>query len=106
MGYRWCPDCQQKVKPVPEPACRICSLPLSYHGLCSSCKESRPSFEALRSWVIFEGPIRHALHSMKYRRNVALGDALGKYLAEYANKLNWQVDLVTPVPLGRQRMKE
>jgi competence protein ComFC len=106
MGYRWCPDCLQQVKSVPEPACRICNLPLSIPGLCSACERSLPSYDALRSWAIFEGPIRHALHSLKYRRNVALGDALAKHLASYAGTLGWQVDLVAPVPLGKQRMKE
>jgi competence protein ComFC len=60
----------------------------------------------MRSWLIFEGPIRQALHQLKYRRNLALGDTLGGFLAEYAQTLNWQVDLVLPVPLGTERLKE
>ena len=60
----------------------------------------------MRSWLVFEGPIRRALHTLKYRRNVALGDALAQYLAEYVDRLGWPVDLVVPVPLGRQRMAE
>ena len=43
---------------------------------------------------------------MKYRRNAALGDALAPHLAGYARKLGWRVDLVVPVPLGKQRMNE
>lgn len=105
-GFRWCPDCQQKVKPVPEPACQICGLPISCPGLCLSCNDSHPPYEALRSWAVFEGPIRLALHTLKYRRNVALGDTLAPYLVEYVRKLDWRVDMVVPVPLGRQRMKE
>jgi ComF family protein len=60
----------------------------------------------MRSWLVFEGPIRRALHTLKYRRNVALGDALAQYLVEYVSALGWSVDLVVPVPLGRQRMNE
>jgi len=60
----------------------------------------------MRSWLIYEGPIRHALLELKYGRNVALGDALAKHLAEFVGKLGWQVDLVVPVPLGKNRMKE
>jgi ComF family protein len=56
--------------------------------------------------VVFEGPIRRAIHTLKYGRNVALGDALAPHLAGFASKLGWRVDLVVPVPLGRQRMKE
>jgi ComF family protein len=60
----------------------------------------------LRSWLVFDGPIRHALHALKYSRNVALGDALAQYFAAYAGSLDWPVDLVVPVPLGKKRMKE
>ena len=105
-GFRWCPDCQQQVIPVPEPVCKCCGLPLSRPGLCPTCHDSQPPYKAIRSWVVFEGPIRHAIHTLKYGRNVALGDALAPYLAGYARKLGWQVDLVVPVPLGKQRMKE
>jgi competence protein ComFC len=106
MGFRWCPDCQHEVIRVPEPVCLYCGLPLSRPGLCSSCLESQPPYKAIRSWVVFEGPIRHAIHTLKYGRNAALGDALAPHLAIFARKLAWQVDLVVPVPLGKQRMKE
>jgi ComF family protein len=56
--------------------------------------------------VVFEGPIRHAIHTLKYGRNAALGDALAPHLARFASNLGWQVDLVVPVPLSKQRMKE
>jgi competence protein ComFC len=105
-GFRWCPDCQQQVKPVPEPVCQACGLPLSHAGLCTSCFLSHPPYEAMRSWVVFEGPIRLAMHSLKYRRNIALGDTLAQYLAGYVRKLGWRADMVVPVPLGSQRMKE
>jgi competence protein ComFC len=106
IGFRWCPDCQKNVMPVPEPVCQACGLPLSRFGLCSICNISPPPYKAMRSWVVFEGPIRHALHSLKYRRNVVLGDTLARYMAEYVEKLGWRADMVVPVPLGRQRMKE
>lgn len=60
----------------------------------------------MRSWLVFEGPIRFALHKLKYRRNVALGDALAQHLVDYVNVLGWPVDTVVPVPLGKARMKE
>jgi competence protein ComFC len=105
-GYRWCPDCQNHVHTVPEPVCRKCGLPLSRAGQCASCKLSTPKYVMLRSWLVFEGPIRHALHKLKYRRNMALGDALATHLADYVDTLGWPVDLVVPVPLGKERTKE
>ena len=106
IGFRWCPNCQHQVVPVPEPVCQSCGMPLSRPGICPTCHDNPPPYEALRSWVVFEGPIRHAIHSLKYGRNVALGDALAPHLAECASKSSWKVDLVVPVPLGRKRIKE
>jgi competence protein ComFC len=60
----------------------------------------------MRSWLVFEGPIRNALHTIKYRRNLALGEALAKHLAGFVGTLGWPVNLVVPVPLGKGRKKE
>lgn len=105
-GYRWCPDCQKQVQTIPEPVCRNCGLPISRPGQCPGCKISPPPYEMMRSWLVFEGPIRFALHKLKYRSNVALGDALAKHLAEYVGTLEWPIELVVPVPLGKDRAKE
>jgi competence protein ComFC len=105
VGYRWCPECRQKVKPVPQPICQACGLPLSNPGLCRACRDSRPSYAALRSWGVFEGPLRNAIHSLKYHVNIPLGDALAHSLADFVRTLAWKVDLLVPVPLGHQRLK-
>lgn len=60
----------------------------------------------MRSWSVFEGPIRLALHQIKYRRNLALGDALACQLFPYVQSLGWQIDLVVPVPLGKKRIQQ
>lgn len=37
---------------------------------------------------------------------MGLGDALAAQVSEFVAGLNWPVDLIVPVPLGRSRMKE
>ncbi len=105
-GFRWCPDCQKRVMAVPEPICNSCGMPVVRYNLCPGCRTSRPPYVALRSWLIFEGPIRNALHKLKYRRNLALGDSLAQHLAVYVRGLNWPINVITPVPLGRNRQRE
>jgi competence protein ComFC len=105
-GYRWCPDCQQQVQKVREPVCASCGLPLLAPGQCPVCQGHSQSYEMMRSWLVFDGPIRHALHNLKYRRNLALGETLAYHLDNYLCTLNWPINLVIPVPLGKERMKE
>jgi competence protein ComFC len=60
----------------------------------------------MRSWTAFQGPIRNALHKLKYRRYIGLGDALAKPMVNFIDTLEWQVDLIIPVPLGKKRLRE
>ena len=107
LGWRWCCDCAAKVQCPPEPLCEVCGVPHSEpNGLCADCREARPAYTALRSWSIFEGPIRAALHQLKYRRDIGLGEALTLPLAGFLTGLMWRVDLIVPVPLGRKRLAE
>ena len=105
-GYRWCPDCQKQVTPVPDPVCQTCGQPQEKPGICHACEQEPPPFSQLRSWAVFEGPIRSALHSLKYGRNVVLGDVFSRLMSAFISSLGWQVDTVVAVPLGRKRMQE
>jgi ComF family protein len=35
-----------------------------------------------------------------------MGDAIAFHMLPFVNKLNWQIDMIIPAPLGKQRMKE
>lgn len=60
----------------------------------------------MRSWAVFDSPIQDALHTMKYRGNVALGDALASQMQDFLRSLQWKIDMMIPIPLGKQRLKE
>lgn len=105
-GSRWCDDCQRSVPRLSNPLCDVCGIPLDAAGLCADCQRARPRFNALRSWSAFDAPVRSALHRLKYRRDLGLGDALAAQLSEFVVDLNWPVDLASPVPLGHKRLKE
>ena len=106
QGSLWCGDCQQKVKFLKSSLCRICGQPWDYPGLCANCARSQPDFKELRSWALYEGPVREAIRNLKYRRNVSLGIVLSQPLYELFIELGWQTDAVVPVPLGVARLKE
>ncbi len=60
----------------------------------------------MRSWAVFESPVQNALHTVKYRRNIGLADAVAVHLTDFVHTLNWSVDLLIPAPLGKARLKE
>jgi predicted amidophosphoribosyltransferase len=104
LGVRWCRECQNKVQMIVDPVCNACGFPLARIGLCDRCKRYRPSYKLLRSWAVFEGPAQGALHQLKYRRKVGLGEALATHMAAFIAQLDWTLDaIVVPIPLGKSR---
>jgi ComF family protein len=60
----------------------------------------------LRSWAIFQGPVREALHRLKYRRDLGLGEILSRSLMRVLQELEWPINVVMPVPLSIARQKQ
>lgn len=103
LGVRWCHDCQDQTPKIQPPICDLCGQIIQNKGICERCSTSQPHFTATRSWAEFSGPIRNALHDIKYRKNIGLGSSLSINLAGLLKQNNWEIDLVTPVPLGIER---
>jgi len=106
QGNRWCQACQATVEPIGPIVCPVCGNPQITAQTCKNCQQIPPAYHSLRSWAAFKGPLREALHHLKYRRDIALGDSLSRPLIGYLENLNWKVDLIVPVPLGNQRLKQ
>jgi competence protein ComFC len=105
-GDRWCVDCRGKVQIIQPPICSRCGEQIQSGDECSRCKKSPPNFVALRSWAAFQGPVRNALHQLKYRKNIALGERLAEPLCALFKAQGWSIGIVAPVPLGIARLKE
>lgn len=104
-GVRWCAQCQKEVKTPRPPLCVRCGT-FSYDEICPACREHPPTFVYLRSWSLFTEPVRPALHRLKYRRDMGLGEALAVPFARFVRSLQWPVDVVIPIPLSAKRYRE
>ena len=106
MGWRWCPDCQARVPRIHKPFCEKCGIPTKGADLCEKCRANPPAYRMMRSWAVFDSPIQNGLHTMKYRRNIGLGEAIAMQMTDFVHSLHWQLDVLIPVPLGKKRLKE
>lgn len=50
--------------------------------------------------------MHQAIHRMKYQHDVGLGEVLARPLTALLRKLDWEFDVVLPVPLGVARLRE
>ena len=105
-GVRWCQNCQDETQKISPPICDLSGQITQADGVCKRCLSTPPHFTAIRSWAEFRGPIRNALHDIKYRKNIGLGESLSQNLVFLLQQNNWDIDLVLPVPLGEERKKQ
>jgi ComF family protein len=74
---------------------------------CPGCSRDPPAFQAARSLVAYEGPVRAAICALKYRRHRLVADSLGRLLAELAPlEVTRGASAVVPVPLHPSRQAE
>jgi len=95
---------------VTEPLCSICGTPFAGAGsnhVCGSCSIARPSYDAARAALVYEGHSRHLIHSLKYRYKTHMRRPLALMTADLlaAVVAEWQPDLMVPVPLHVRRLR-
>ena len=83
----------------------LCGEKLEQPGQAHSCSRSKFIDQAY-VWGLHAGPLRKALHSFKYKRDLGLADTFASLLEGIAADLSEPIDLVVPVPLGPKRERE
>ncbi len=108
-GYRFCQPCQAALTLITAPLCAWCGYPLNSTQTCPSCQTTERATTALtgiRSVALFEGPLRHALHRLKYKRDVILADTLARLMVDAWRGWALPGEVVIPVPLSERRLRE
>lgn len=113
-GAEFCPECAQSLSPIGDVVCVTCGEPLASAGRCSNCRKTERAFRQVRSAFRFEGPLREAVHALKYnrRRTVAapLAEHMARQLSGHVRTLraasNARQMLLCPVPLHASRLAD
>jgi ComF family protein len=110
---RLCGQCTGAIERLLEPWCSVCGVPFqdrrsSYGaGACEACRGGR-NFRVARAYGAFDGLLRELITRFKYGGERRLAAPLGHLLQVAAQQhLTLQdYDLVVPVPLHRERLRE
>ena len=105
-GSLWCNVCQASLASIRAPMCVKCGQPNTPSQLCANCREHPLLIDCIRSAVIFQGTVRHAIHRFKYQRLAGLAEPFGDILADYWIEHGLSADWVMPVPLHPARQRE
>lgn len=105
-GTFLCPSCQASLSPVIPPFCVRCGRPLDLGTLCPECEGRELWIEGIRSPFRFEGALRQAILSFKYKGVRALAVPLAQLMAAYLAQNPLPADALVAVPLHPRRLRE
>lgn len=106
-----CAACVPLLVRVEPPCCPSCGHPFfgeaSGERLCVHCEGLRPEFGEGRTAVLFRGPARSLVHTLKYRHGLhVLGD-MAKIVATNAHVAEFlRGAVLVPVPLHSRKARE
>ncbi|HBG43027.1 MAG TPA: amidophosphoribosyltransferase [Firmicutes bacterium] len=107
-----CMNCLNRLISINPPICRRCGRPLhnqnSKEAYCSECLTHPRFFSAARAVGIYDGFLRQAVLSLKFKSHTRLALPMAGWLKEtvYKERLQCSCDLIVPVPLHPQRLYE
>ncbi len=101
-----CRTCRGEIVPWPGPRCPICGVFLvsPRQARCGRCAAAPPPFRGHRSFALYHGVLRRALHLFKYQNMEGLGSLFQERLWQ-----SWQdsrfppMDGIVPVPADPSR---
>ena len=110
----FCAACAPQLRPIGAPLCKNCGAPFDPLAFaasqCAQCRERPPQFGAARAAFHFDGPMREAIHRLKYNEKAALAARLAplleQILANDAVLSPLRPDFLVAVPLHPRRLKK
>ncbi len=103
-----CGHCIGLIKPNPAPYCIHCGRSVDMAGCaCDDCLQNRPAFSKALSACLYEGALKDLILQFKYKGKLALSGDLSGLISDFLynnTDIIEGVDMVTFVPIGRDRM--
>ena len=106
VGNPLCDDCRALVVRPQEPLCPHCGRTVERTvAACGQCRR-HPLPLRIRAAALHAGPLRQAVHALKYEGMFALASPLAALMVEEWPRWRMPADLVVPIPLHPERERE
>lgn len=103
-----CPECLLQLRPLKEPFCKKCGVPVSAEDeFCSDCRTGERSFSQGRGIFIYDKQMRSSVLMFKYGGRREYGRFFSAAMCYYGREFVsfCRPDLVVPIPLHRSKKK-
>ncbi|MCE2404962.1 MAG: ComF family protein [Dehalococcoidia bacterium] len=101
-GGLLCQGCEASAPTLELPYCGRCAHPGSHRATCGC---GPLAVDGIRAPYLLEGPVRKAVHDLKYRNLRAAAPRLGGLLAAWMEKTSVPGELLVPIPLHRRQLR-
>lgn len=98
-----CAGCARDLPWLDPAVCSSCAHPLPEPGLCGRCIADPPHYDQVIAACRYAYPLDALIQSYKYRGRLAAAPALAALLA---GRIRSRPDLIVPMPLAAQRLRE
>ncbi|MBY0268716.1 MAG: ComF family protein [Burkholderiales bacterium] len=98
-----CAGCRADLPWLDDKVCSCCAHPLPAPGLCGRCIAEPPHYDHVVAACRYAFPLDGLIQAYKYSGRLVAGAALATLLAD---RLQQRPDLIVPVPLTAQRLRE
>lgn len=105
VGGYFCSNCYKKIEFIDRQICPVCAKP-SIDGFTHPKCRTSWGLDGMYAFVHYKGPMKDAIHLLKYRFVSDLVDSLTDIFIRYYPKNLYKFDYLVPVPLHKKREKE
>jgi len=112
----FCDNCWRTIRLIEPPYCPCCGRPfrspmaLAYspEHRCGACRRRPPAFDRARALARYEGPLRQAIHLLKYQGKLHVRHPLLRLTLDHFHEhfAEPTFDAVIPVPLHPRRLMQ
>lgn len=105
-GRGLCGGCRADMPRVAT-GCECCGTPLPRAARCGRCLVKPPAFDSVQSLYLYEQPVVHLIHALKFDAKLHVARTLGSLLADRIAALpGARPELLLPVPMHPRRLRE
>lgn len=103
----FCDTCLVEMEKIGDKCCEKCGCKLiAEEKFCLNCQSKERHFDIGRSCYVFDGSVRHLIHQLKFGNKPYIARAFAPALRDKLKELDWDYDVIIPVPLFPNHKKE
>ncbi len=105
--YCVCAECKKDLPFISGKVCKKCGLPInSMANYCDRCQRNKHFFDKAIATFYYKDEIARCIKNLKFENCRYLAKYLAKFMADTLNANNIICDVIVPVPMHENRLRE